>query len=98
VLGALNGQMLCLADRRFFGFERWRQGAPLASGSAPHQPLPEPVPTREASARAARISSNTINQIEKIQKSATPEMVAALKSGTISINAAATVATLPLDA
>jgi hypothetical protein len=48
--------------------------------------------------RAARISSNTINQIDKIQKSATPEMVAALKSGTISINAAATVATLPLDA
>jgi Transposase DDE domain len=25
VLGALNGQMLCLADRGFSGFERWRQ-------------------------------------------------------------------------
>ena len=25
VLGALNGEMLCLADRGFFGFEMWRQ-------------------------------------------------------------------------
>jgi hypothetical protein len=73
-------------------------GEPSASGSAPDQPHPEPVPTREASARAARVSSNTINQIEKIQKSAAPELVAALKSGTISINAAASVASLPLDA
>jgi hypothetical protein len=48
-------------------------------------------------AKAARISSNTILQIEKIQKSATPELVAAVKSGTISINAAATVASLPVD-
>jgi hypothetical protein len=73
-------------------------GEPSASGSAPHQPQPEPVPTREASARAARVSSNTIHQIEKIQKSAAPELLAALKSGTISINAAASVASLPLEA
>ncbi|MFC5523545.1 hypothetical protein [Polaromonas jejuensis] len=57
----------------------------------------EPVLTREALAKAARISSNTISQIEKIQKSAAPELVAAVKSGTISINAAATVATLPVE-
>ena len=61
-------------------------------------PKPESVPTREAIARSARISSNTINQIEKIQKSAVPELVAAVKSGTISINAAATVASLPVEA
>jgi hypothetical protein len=73
-------------------------GTPSASGSAPDQPKSEPVPTREASARAARISSNTINQIEKIQKSAAPELLAALKSGTISINAAASVASLPVQA
>ena len=58
----------------------------------------EPVPSREALAKAARVSSNTITQIEKIQKSAAPELVAAIKSGTISINAAATVASLPLEA
>ena len=57
----------------------------------------EPLLTREGMARAARISSNTILQIEKIQKSAAPELVAAVKSGTISINAAATVASLPVD-
>ena len=33
--------------------------------------------------------------IERIQKQAAPELVAAVKSGTISINAAAAVATLP---
>ena len=56
------------------------------------------MPTREAIAKSARISSNTVNQIEKIQKSAAPELVAALKAGTISINAAASVASLPLQA
>jgi hypothetical protein len=58
---------------------------------------PEPMITRDAIAKAARISSNTISQIQKIQKSATPELVAAVKSGTISINAAATVASLPVE-
>jgi hypothetical protein len=48
-------------------------------------------------AKAARISSNTVVQIEKIQKSAAPELVAAVKSGTISINAAAAVAALPSE-
>lgn len=54
-----------------------------------------PVPSRQALARAARISSNTLGQIEKIQKDAAPELVRAVKSGTISINAAAAVASLP---
>ena len=54
--------------------------------------------TREATARAARVSSATIAQIQKIQASATPELLAAVKSGTISINTAATVASLPADA
>ena len=51
--------------------------------------------TREDVARAARLSSNQISQIEKIQKAAAPELVEAVRAGTISINAAATVATLP---
>ena len=59
---------------------------------------PEPVPTMGAIAKSARISNATIHQIEKIQKSAAPELVAAVKSGTISINAAATVASLPVEA
>ena len=50
--------------------------------------------SREDIARAARLSSNTLSQIEKIQKTATPELVEAVRAGTISINAAATVATL----
>ncbi|MDO9196555.1 hypothetical protein [Rhodoferax sp.] len=58
---------------------------------------PDRLVTREAIAKAARISSNTISQIERIQKSATPELVEAVKLGTISINAAATVASLPVD-
>jgi hypothetical protein len=65
--------------------------------AAPAAPAPEAPVSREAMAKAARISSNTISQIEKIQKSAAPELVAAVKSGTISINAAATVATLPVQ-
>jgi hypothetical protein len=56
-----------------------------------------PLVSREAVAKAARISSNTVVQIEKIQKSAAPELVAAVKSGTISINAAAAVAALPSE-
>ncbi len=57
-----------------------------------------PVPalhTREELAKVAGISSNTISQIEKIQKTAAPELVDAVRSGTISINAAAAVASLP---
>lgn len=62
------------------------------------KPKPEPVPTMGAIAKSARISNATINQIDKIQKSAAPELVAAVKSGAISINAAATVASLPMAA
>lgn len=57
----------------------------------------EPLTSREALAKAARISATTISQIEKIQKTAAPELVAAVKSGDISINAAAIVATLPVE-
>jgi putative protein kinase ArgK-like GTPase of G3E family len=53
--------------------------------------------SREAIAKAARLSSSQVVMIEKIQKQAAPELVAAVKSGTISINAAAAVATLPVE-
>ncbi len=53
--------------------------------------------SRESLAKAARLSSSQVVMIEKIQKQAVPELVAAVKSGTVSLNAAAAVATLPPD-
>jgi len=60
-------------------------------------PLPEAplLKSREDIARAARLSSSQVVQIEKIQKQAAPEVVAAVKSGTLSLSAAAAVASLP---
>ncbi|MEY4427973.1 MAG: hypothetical protein RLZZ182_662, partial [Pseudomonadota bacterium] len=57
----------------------------------------DPLKSREAIARAARISAATVAQIEKIQQTAVPELVAAVKAGDISISAAAVVATLPQE-
>lgn len=56
------------------------------------------IKTREDIARAAGISSATIGQIDRIRKTAAPELVEAVRSGAISINAAAAVATLPSQA
>jgi transcriptional regulator with XRE-family HTH domain len=58
-------------------------------------PAAKPLQSRQEVARVAGISSNTISQIEKIQKTASPELVQAVRAGTISINAAAAVASLP---
>lgn len=74
--------------------------APGADGAPrlpPNISWTPPVPSRQALARAARISSNTLGQIEKIQKDAAPELVRAVKEGAISINAAAAVASLPVE-
>lgn len=51
--------------------------------------------TREDIAKVARLSNSQVVMIEKIQKQAAPEVVAAVKSGALSINAAAAVSTLP---
>ena len=59
--------------------------------------MPVTLKSREDIAKAARLSSSQVVMIEKIQKQAAPELVAAVKSGTISINAAAAVATLPAE-
>lgn len=58
---------------------------------------PGAMKSREDIAKAARLSSSQVVMIEKIQKQAAPEVVAAVKAGTISINAAAAVATLPAE-
>ena len=68
-----------------------------AAAEASAAPTLETLATREALARAARLSSSQVVMIEKIQKQAAPELVAAVKSGVISINTAAAVATLPAE-
>lgn len=69
-------------------------GKETAPADLPEQP---PLNTREDLAKVAGISSNAISQIEKIQKTAAPELVEAVRSGTISLNAAAAVASLPSE-
>jgi hypothetical protein len=71
-------------------------GSP-ADSSAPALPPPAPLSSRESIAKAARLSSSQVVMIEKIQKQAAPELVAAVKSGVISINTAAAVASLPAE-
>ena len=73
--------------------------APDAQADAPQTAVtaanPDPLKSREDIAKVARLSSSQVVLIEKIQKQAAAEVVAAVKSGTISINAAAAVSTLP---
>ena len=73
------------------------QGAQAPAASVDHAAPEAALDTREAVAKAARLSSNQVVLIEKIQKQAAPEVVAAVKAGTISINAAAAVASLPAE-
>jgi len=89
-----------VADRR----ARSAAQAPAVETEAPAEASPATAPaaadaldTREALAKAARISSSQVVLIEKIQKRGAPELVAAVKAGAISINAAAAVAPLPAD-
>jgi hypothetical protein len=68
-----------------------------AAASVPSLPPAAPLNSRESIAKAARLSSSQVQMIETIQKQAAPELVAAVRSGEISINAAAVVATLPMQ-
>ena len=74
------------------------QGAssPASSAAPMAAPAAEPLKSRADIARAARLSPSQVLQIEKIQQQAAPELVAAVKAGTISLNAAAAVASLPV--
>jgi len=69
----------------------------VISSPTTNEPISPNFKSREDLAKAARLSSNQVVMIEKIQKRAAPELVAAVKSGVISINAAAAVATLPAE-
>lgn len=73
----------------------WEGDTPAAALAAVLEP--KPLQSREDIARAARLSASQVGMIEKIQKQAAPEVVAAVRSGDISLNAAAVVATLPTD-
>jgi hypothetical protein len=56
---------------------------------------PAPKVSRADMAREARLSSSQVTMIERIHKQAAPELVEAVKSGVISISAAAAVSDLP---
>jgi len=73
------------------------EAMPVPTSENPATPPARPLHSREDIAKAARLSSSQVVQIEKIQKQAAPELVDALKAGTISLNAAAAVASLPAD-
>lgn len=98
--------VLALRKREILSARRRSVPMPTDSASSP-QPqaevsLPQaavaaadPLKSREALAKAARLSSSQVVLIEKIQKQAAPEVVAAVKAGALSLNAAAAVASLP---
>ena len=67
-----------------------------ALASVPKVP-DEALDTREALARAARLSAGQVKLIETIQQKAAPEVVAAIKAGELSLNTAAVVASLPIE-
>jgi len=74
--------------------------ATTAAGAASNpnaSPEPAPLKNRTDIARAARLSANQVVMIEKIQNQAVPELVAAVRQGAISLNAAAAVASLPAE-
>ncbi|MBR7776930.1 hypothetical protein [Undibacterium rugosum] len=58
-------------------------------------PVIKPTQSRQEIARVAGISSHAVVQIEKIQRAASPELVRAVRDGSISISAAAAIASLP---
>ncbi|NII56347.1 plasmid replication/partition related protein [Luteibacter sp. SG786] len=101
--------VLALRKREILAERRARAAAAEGGEAAPDVPFDttgaQPAPskparpaateTRKEIAREARISSNQVGMIEKIRKEAAPEVVAAVKSGTLSISAAAAVASLP---
>jgi hypothetical protein len=93
--------VLALRKREIVAERRARSTAeaPAAVQAPAALAMPEPaaLATREALAKVARLSNHQVVMIEKIQKQGAPELVAAVKAGAISINAAAAVATLPAE-
>lgn len=74
-------------------------GEPALDDDDADTPPWEPAPklSKADLARQARLSTAQVNQIEKIHAHAAPEVIEAVKSGDISLSAAATVASLSED-
>lgn len=68
------------------------QGGVLLSANSP-----EAIDTRKEIAAAAGVGENTVSKVERIQETAAPELIDALRSSKVSINAASDVATLPKE-
>ena len=91
---ATPGQGASMADEKApADGQPWDDDTASSPSGAPVAPL-APA-SREDIAKTARVSPSQMGMIEKIHKQATPEVVAAVKSGVISINAAAAVSSLP---
>lgn len=79
-------------------------GTAQREASADHRPDPvlvaadlQAIKSREALAKAARISSTQVRMIETIQSQAAPEIVEAVKAGDITLSTAAVIASLPAE-
>jgi transcriptional regulator with XRE-family HTH domain len=94
--------MLALRKKEIVAARAAQRAAEAPPEQAAQEPADDPADppwsTREDVAKAARVSANTLSQIERIRKTAAPELVDAVRSGTISVSAAASVASLPPDA
>lgn len=71
------------------------EASQAALASVPKVP-DQALDTREALARAARLSPAQVKHIETIQEKAAPELVAAIKNGELSLSTAAVLANLPV--
>ncbi|SDD14284.1 hypothetical protein SAMN05428966_103312 [Massilia sp. PDC64] len=94
--------MLALRKKEIVAARAAQRAAEAPPDQAAQEPADDPIDppwsTREDVAKAARVSANTLSQIERIRKTAAPELVDAVRSGTISVSAAASVASLPPEA
>jgi len=95
--------MLALRKKEIVAARAAQRAAEAPPEQAPEEAgadesIDPPWSTREDVAKAARVSASTLSQIERIRKTAAPELVDAVRSGTISVSAAANVASLPADA
>jgi N6-adenosine-specific RNA methylase IME4 len=59
--------------------------------------LPEAIDTRAEIASMSGVSERNISKVERIKETASPELLAAVRAGDVSINAAADIATLPAE-
>jgi len=97
IMAARGGQVAAEPNQPDAVAEEGGSSATAAADTAAALPAPDPLSSREAVAKAARLSSSQVVMIEKIQKQAAPEVMAAVRSGTISINTGAVLATLPAE-